>query len=198
MTTLTGGRATMSTVPAGRCGRRAAGSRTRGRASASSSVPSPAAQALPRRRREQRVPPSPARAASPRASASAGARPSRSTATSVSPRREVRLRPGRQRARAALPGRTTIRSDGPAGSSRTMAVAAPPGVAASSASAGRHPDERDAEAVGQPLGRRDPDPQPGERARAGPDDDPRQPRPADVLLAEEPPDRCGSRVSPWR
>ena len=31
--------------------------------------------------------------------------------------------------------------------------------------------ERDAEAVGEALGRRDPDPQSGERARAGPDDD---------------------------
>ena len=49
--------------------------------------------------------------------------------------------------------------------------------------------------VGQALGRGDPDAQPGEGARTGPDDDPGQPRPADVLLAEEAPDRRQQRLA---
>ena len=94
-----------------------------------------------------------------------GARPSRSTATSVSPGRAasgLRAR-GQRHGRRCRPGRRAGR-DGPAGSSST-APRRPPD-AASSASAGRHADQRDPEAVGQPLGRRDADAQTGECARA--------------------------------
>ena len=57
------------------------------------------------------------------------------------------------------------------------------------------PDDRQRQPVREALGRRDPDAQPGERARARPDDDAGQPRPPDVLLAEEPPDRRQQRLA---
>src|SRR5689334_24256050 len=57
----------------------------------------------------------------------------------------------------------------------------------------RDTDQRDAEAMGHPLGRRDTDAQAGERSRARPDDDAGEPRTPDVLLAEEPPDRGKER-----
>jgi len=52
----------------------------------------------------------------------------------------------------------------------------------------RDPGDRQPEAVGDPLGRRDPDAKAGERTGPGAHDDPGQPRPAQVLLAQEPGD----------
>ena len=142
----------------------------------------------------------PARAASPRSSASAGARPSRSTATSrLAGARSGSWPAGQQFGRPPRPDEDPIRRAGrqqqDGGPARVPAASLVP---ASSASAVETPDDRQAEPVGQALGRRDPDAQAGERSRAGPDDDPGQPSSAGCSARPRNRPIVASSVSPWR
>ena len=142
--------------------------------------------------------PSPARAASPRSTAvGVGARPSRSIATSVSPARQLRLRAGRPAAPAAArAGRRSGRTVRPAGGRPGGRRSRPsPIAAASRASAVETPTIGMPRPWARPLAVAMPDAQPGERARARPDDDADQPRAPDVPLAEDPADRRQQRLA---
>ena len=120
-----------------------------------------------RRGRARRGPPRPA----PRRPRAPG--PSRSTATSRSPARSSGSVAAGQRQRR-LAGTDEHRSEGPAGRSSDAGVRR---RRPQQRLAGRDADDRAPQAVGQALGGRDPDAQPGERARAGADDDAAEPRP---------------------
>ena len=133
----------------------------------------------------------------------APSRPSRGPGRRGRPRRASRRR--RVRARCP-PGRGRAgrrhgpRADrtGPAGSSEHGPPIGRAAVAARSASRGRDADERDAQAVGQALGGRDPDAQAGERTRAR---SRRRSRPSrDRADRPSPRSRSidGRSVSPWR
>ena len=62
---------------------------------------------------------------------------------------------------------------------------------------GRDPDDRDRQGLGQALRRREPHPQPGERARAGPDDDPAERAQFHAGCRSSPIDGR-QELSPWR
>ena len=142
----------------------------------------------PRRaERDERRHRAPARAVSPRSSASVGRPPGEVDGDERLAGGQIGVLAGPAASRAGTPRRTQqpIRRPGRQQQDGRRAAGAP----GEQRLGGRDPDDRHAQPMGQALGRGDPDAQPGERARTGPDDDRRQPRSARVLLAEERADR---------
>ena len=147
---------------------------------------SPAARRAAARR--NRLAPSRARAARPRASASAGARPAEVDRQQLDPGGDLGIGPGRQQPGPTVhrrgPGPRTGRQE-----QRPRAGRQAVRQAGHQGQPGRHADDRQAQGLGQALGRGEPDAQAGERAGPGPDDDPAEVGRAQARGRQQPVDR---------